>query len=120
MNMITRLLNLAAAKASKSKLNDKRCFRLGAVGVRSDGAIVHACNGSDYNRNKSIHCEARLSKKLDLYSIVFVARVNRAGEWSLSRPCPDCIRSLQSRMVNKVYYTICPGEYGVINLKELR
>lgn len=48
-------------------------------------------------------------------STVYVARVRRDnGKMAMSRPCRDCERVLRSRGVRKVFYTIGPKEYGVM------
>lgn len=118
MDFIERMLNIAAKEAIKRNAIDKRCFRLGSVGIRSDGAIVYSRNTSNYIKNRKIHAEYRLSKKLDYYGIVFVARVLRDGSLGMARPCPDCVRALKSRRVRKVYYSIANNEYGCINLEK--
>lgn len=116
MDFITQLLNLAAQTAAKKNSIDKRSFRLGAVGIRSDGAITTSRNASSYDRFPQGHAEVRLSRKLDLGAIVFVARITRDGNWALARPCGNCMRTLIKRGVKRICYTIGPNEYGVINL----
>lgn len=103
--------------------DDRRTHRLGAVGVRSDGVLVCASNGParavPRNPKKTslpgAHAEARLCRKMDKRGVVFVVRIN-AGGYSLARPCPNCQRTLRSRKVVKVYYTISNNEYGVLSL----
>lgn len=104
---------LAAKVASKQ--DDKRTHRVGAVGLRSDGVVVVACNGAAKDRMPEVHAEARLCRKLDFYGTVFVARRTATG-YRLSRPCPDCQRALKSRRVKRVFYTIDNNEFGVIDL----
>ena len=119
MDTIQHLLNMAAAQAIKKNTIDMRCFRIGSVGVRNDGAIVYSRNLSDTNRNRRIHSEYRLARKLDFGAIVFVARVLRDGiTVGMARPCPDCERLLRQMKVRKVYYTIAPDEYGVLVLDQ--
>lgn len=96
---------------------DIRTFLLGAVGIRGDGALVRARNVSTTKPEKSAHAEARLAKRLDVGSIVYVARVSRLdGGFCMARPCENCMRLLQNRGVKTVFYTISPSEYGVIEL----
>lgn len=120
---IASMLDLAADTAFDTISRSKQAYFLGAVGIRRDGAIVAATNqaqtqamisGAPADRNWSAHAERRLCRKLDAGSFIFVARVNRKGEWRMSRPCDRCQRSLQHRRVRMAYYTIAPGEYGVI------
>jgi deoxycytidylate deaminase len=111
-----RYFELAAKAATKKK--DTREHLLGAVGIRSDGALVSACNGSVRGAGKfgPSHAEVRLSRKLDVGSTVFVCRVAGFGNWLLSKPCPNCERTLRNRGIKRVYYTISNSEYGVMDL----
>ncbi len=94
---------------------------IGAVGIRGDGAIVTASNGPViiFNDEKKgsfpeAHAEIRLSRKLDVGSIVYVARVRKGdGMYGNARPCKDCRTALKARGVKKVFYTIGPNEYGI-------
>jgi len=114
MNPI-RYLNQAAHFARKNR--DMRTFFIGAVAIRGDKAVVSANNGSQKYPTPQHHCEARLSRKLDRNAVVFVARVLANGEWAMSKPCADCERALRRMYVKRVYYTIGPNEYGVIEFK---
>ena len=92
-----------------------RKYHFGAFGIRSDGAIVSSTNGGTRGeRTPSAHCEARLSRKLDVASIVFVARTTRSGAVALARPCVGCQLAMKHRGVAKCYYTISSNEYGVL------
>lgn len=115
--MLRKTINFfeAAGKLAKSKV-DKRTFFLGAIGVRKDGTIVRAMNGSTNYPQPSAHAEARLSKKLDKGATVFVARVNAFGEFALSKPCHNCMRTLKARKVKRVYYTVGPNEFEWMDL----
>ncbi len=103
-----------AAKNSVKGAKNRRAF-LGAVGVRSDGTIVTSYNGCAENRKPEIHAERRLAAKLDVGSTVYVARIRRDdGSIAMSKPCRCCENALRHRGVKKVFYTIAPNEYGVI------
>lgn len=91
-------------------------FFLGAVGVRADGASVTSTNVRTMLRCEDAHAEARLCRKLDVGSTVYVARVAKSGDWAMSRPCSSCERTLRLKGVKKVYYTIGPNEFGCIIL----
>lgn len=114
---IKSYLKLAAELARNKK--DRRNHCLGAVAIRGDGAIVKAYNGSNHYPEPLIHCEARLVRKLDFNSTVFLARTTKDGLWANSRPCADCMRALRRVKVKKLYYTIGPNEFGTIMFKEL-
>jgi len=112
------MLKLAAKYALKR--ND-RPFLLGAVGIRSDGRIVHSKNSAVidtfefavYKRFPEAHAEARLTKKLGFGATVYVARVSRgSGELAMARPCENCQSILKAFRVKKVYYTISKNQWG--------
>lgn len=102
---------IAMAAAFAVAKQDVRAFRLGAVGKRNDGAIVLARNGSGLCRVPSAHAEARLSRKLDVGSTVFVARVLRDGRWANAKPCLGCFLQLRARGVRRVFYTVGDRQY---------
>ena len=109
---ITYYISLAA-EIAKSK-NDKRSFKLGAVAIRNDGTIVKACNGPTMYPVKKAHAEARLSRKIDKNSIVFVVRVKADGTFGMSKPCKSCQVFMKAAGVKHVFYT---SENGI---KEMR
>jgi tRNA(Arg) A34 adenosine deaminase TadA len=112
-------LEMAAQVASKDK-EGRRRYWIGAVGIRGDGTMVSATNGSADRPNRTIHAEYRLANKLDYDAVVYVARVRICdGEFSLAKPCASCRKALKSKRVKKVYYTKSPEEYGVLTYDEL-
>ena len=116
----SRLLDVATG-AALSRLNQvhKQYFRLGAAGVRGeDGVLVVSYNGSPREPEWAHHAEARLCRKLTPKSVVAVARVLANGSWTMAKPCPSCQRCLRRVGVERVYYTISPGEYGVMLLEQ--
>ena len=105
-----------AARAATLK-DDLRTHKIGAAGVRSDGVLVLASNGPVKTKRliPGGHAEVRLCRKMDKHGTVYVVRVAPSG-YGLARPCPTCQRALRSRRVTRVYYTITPNEYGVLDL----
>ncbi len=109
-----------AAEAAISK-DDRRSFSLGACGIRGDGAVVKAANAPTIQPDRKVHAEYRLSQKLDVGAIVYVARVSRKdGSYEIAKPCFSCEKVLRSRGVKKIYYTISGSEYGCIDLRRTR
>jgi hypothetical protein len=112
-----RLLSITLEIAARKRFNDVRNFRIAALGVRSDGAIVTATNGAvlqtgvmKYNSFPRAHAEARLSRKLDVGSVVYVARASKLhGHGVLAKPCPTCKQFLVSRGCQRVVYTTYDG-----------
>ncbi len=105
-----------AARTAVSK-DDRRSFLLGAVGIRHDGTMVKALNSPTDQPNRQIHAEYRLSRKLDKGSTIYVARVRMdSGDFGMAKPCVDCMKALTHKHVKRIYYTIAPGEFGLIKL----
>ena len=99
-----------------SNHEDCRRYRLGAVGIRKDGAIVVSRNIPTRYPEPSAHAESRLARKLDRGAIVYVVRITASGKLTLARPCVSCIRILKSKGVKKVFYSINEKEYGCVIL----
>jgi cytidine deaminase len=110
VNKVNKYFRLAKKIASRGSA--RRQFRLGAVGVRTDGAIVTASNLSSRIPEKRAHAEARVVRKLDYGSEVYVVRILRDGTLANARPCSDCQAAM--RRVKRIYYSISEDEYGVI------
>lgn len=111
------MLMLAAKIAMNRNGRDSRSFLLGAVGQRNDGVIMTARNISATDCAPNHHAEARLTKKLTPDSVVWVARISRRdGSWALARPCQGCQMRMRRTGVRKVFYTISPNEWGVMEL----
>ena len=108
------MLSLAAGVALRK--DDRRSFRLGAVGIRKDGALVSSTNGPSPYPCPEVHAEARLCNKLTPGSTVWVARIRHDGSLGMARPCHTCQKRLRSSGVRRVIYTISDSEHGVINL----
>jgi tRNA(Arg) A34 adenosine deaminase TadA len=116
--MNRKILNFfeVAARTATSK-DDRRAFFLGAIGIRNDGAMVKAMNSPSENKNRYIHAEYRLSRKLDYNAEVYVARVRMDNyEFGMARPCEACRKALRTRRVRRVFYTIDKNQYGVIDI----
>jgi len=97
------------------KRKDERSFSIGAFGLRSDGVRVRSYNGSALHPCQATHAETRLCSKLDVGSIVWVARRTRDGELALAKPCPTCESIMRRRGVKRVIYSTGPGTYGQID-----
>lgn len=115
-NIRKRVFNyFQMAALTAIKREDERSFLLGAVGIRYDGALVKSVNASSFHPVRTGHAEARLCKKLDVGSIVYVVRVKLLdGSLATARPCKSCQKILRSTGVSKVYYSISEFEYGIM------
>lgn len=107
-----------AANVSRLKDDDRTYFH-GGVGLRKDGVLVAACNGSPKEPTPKHHCEYRLSRKLGHGGTVFLVRTLANGTWGNSAPCTDCEKRLIHQRVKCVYYSTgvqIAGHSGVIEM----
>lgn len=111
MNRVKRYFRLAKEVAVR---DDCRHYRLGAVGIRSDGAIVTSCNIPSRAFVRQAHAEARLIRKLDVGSEVFIVRILRDGRLATARPCRQCQLIMRQRGVRRCYYSIDEKAYGTL------
>jgi hypothetical protein len=112
-----KYLRIASHISCKGNLHRKAL--VGAVGRRSDGTLVQSWNGSSagttFERCPPAHAEARLARKLDVGSVVYVARTRKEdGKLAMAKPCKDCERVMRQRGIKRVEYTINEHEYGVL------
>jgi len=114
---VAKYFRMAQILASQGDSKDaNRCYRLGAVGVRTDGVVLGCSNLCVREKCPEAHAEYRTAKMMTPHSTLFVVRIGRQGEWRLAKPCSTCMSYMKNKQVKRVYYTISPGEYGVIKL----
>lgn len=99
---------------------DERTYYLGAIGIRSDGVLVKSRNGNSFStktnkfiKNIHSHAEGRLIKKLNINSVIYVARITKDNCFACAKPCSGCSNIIRSRRISKVYYTIDDDNYGL-------
>jgi deoxycytidylate deaminase len=78
--------------------------------------IVTANNIACREVQAEAHAEARLVRKLNHGSDIYVARVLRDGTVATARPCPKCQKAMRNRGINRVFYTISDSEWGCLQL----
>jgi deoxycytidylate deaminase len=93
---------------------DKKSFYMACVGKRADGAIVSSVNHCVSNqRIPKHHAEARVLRKCDHGSTLYVARVLKDKKtWANAKPCKKCQALIKNMGVKRVYYTVGPNEWG--------
>lgn len=105
-----------AGQVAAKKHDDQRDYWVGAVAERSDGVLVVSANGPAMEKTPAVHAERRLSAKIDHGATVYVARIRLTnGEFANAKPCKACMVALKSKSVDKIYYTVGPNQYKVIN-----
>jgi tRNA(Arg) A34 adenosine deaminase TadA len=108
-----KYLRMAARISIKG--NWRRKAHIGCLAVRGDGTIVQSWNGCSTDVCPTAHAEARLARKLDAGSVVYVARVRRDnGKMAMSKPCAHCERILKNRGVKRIEYSINEHEFGIL------
>jgi deoxycytidylate deaminase len=120
------MLKLAGKVAIPVIDNDPRSFLLGAIGIRKDGVLVSARNGSIQTmfsrsldpelaeKSCEYHAEGRALRKMDKGGVLYVARVSRKdGSYCMSKPCNLCQAKIKAQKISKVYYTVNPSQYGI-------
>ena len=119
-----------AAKAAEQSGHDK--FRHGAVLIKG-GSILNVAANSDNHSSfgqrfrtmpgKATHhaelgCILGLDRTSTQGSTIYVARVNRGGDWKMSKPCSMCHEVMKYVGIKKVVYTIGEDEWGTYNLQD--
>ena len=92
---------------------EERNYRIGCVGIRTDGAIVASPNLLTKKPEHTAHAEHRVIFKSDSGVILYVARILRDNTIALAKPCKKCQVLIRNRRVKRVYYTINNEEFGV-------
>lgn len=96
---------------------EKKVWLHAAVGIRNDGAVVYSRNGGQDFPTPSAHAEARLCRKLGKDSpLVLVIRVNKQGQWMMSKPCASCERILRNKEVRRVIYSTSHNKWEQMTL----
>ena len=104
------------AKKTALKGGGRRQHRLGAVGIRYDGALVKARNLANIHPEPHAHAEARIVKKMGRGGVIYVVRILRNGSYALARPCLKCQQLMINHDIRRCYYSISDNEYGVLVL----
>ncbi len=97
---------------------EERNYRIGCVGIRTDGAIVVAPNLLTKRPEHTAHSETRTLRKCGFGATLWVARITRDGLWALAKPCVKCQALIRNKRVKRVFYTIGPEEYACWNVAD--
>lgn len=94
-----------------------------SVGINKKNKRKSFVEKSKTHNVHSLHaeCDAILKarKKIDLTkAIMYVAKVDRNGTISQSKPCKMCEDFISAYKIKCVYYTITADEYGVLNINK--
>lgn len=73
-------------------------------------------------KNVSVHAEAAVIRELlknysDLKgTTIYIARVSKVGISTISRPCPDCMKTIISAGIREIVYT---NEFGGFSVEKI-
>ena len=116
-NKTKRYFGLARNAASSSPYGK---LRHGALLVKGGSVINISCNKGNYNSfgnrfrlsgrgHATLHaelgCILGLSRSVTAGADVYVCRINKIGEYRLSKPCSMCHAALKHVGIKRVYYT---------------
>jgi len=104
------------AKEVAIKGSNVHRHRIGALGVRSDGAIVKSPNLPNRLPEPQAHAESRVCKKMDWGGVIYVVRVLRNGKTAIAKPCASCMAAMRNSGVRRCFYSINDNSYGIIEL----
>ena len=109
-------LLIDAAAAAKPETDKRRHSLHGCIGIRTDGTIVKARNGSSPGKSPYSHAEVRVCRKLNKGSTVYVARVLKNGAVANSKPCRTCMSMMRAKGISVVTYSLGPAEWKSVRL----
>ena len=125
---LKRYMDLARKVAEESESTD---YRHGAVLTRGAAVISTSCNKNGFKgfgqrfrdrdcghatRHAELGVILGVDRSKTTGAVVYVARIGKAGELRLSKPCNMCRAVLEYVGVKKVFYSINENEIGVIKL----
>jgi tRNA(Arg) A34 adenosine deaminase TadA len=125
----SRCLKLAA-KAAEQSGHD--IFRHGAVLVRGGSILNIAANSDNHTAfgqrfrvepGRATHhaetaCVLGLDKAMTQGGVIYAARVNKDGEWKMSKPCSMCHEVMKFVGIKKVVYTVGPDDWDSYKFTE--
>jgi tRNA(Arg) A34 adenosine deaminase TadA len=126
-NKERNMLGLAVKQALTSSFPT---YKHGAVMTKGSSIISLGVNKKQFNsfaarfrdvpENATVHaelcCVLGVDKRTTSGANIYVARVNNAGKWMMSKPCPMCQAALNYVGIKKVIYTIDEKHIGEMRL----
>jgi len=106
-------------------------LRHGAVLVKGGSVINVSCNKNNYNSfgnrfrfsgsgHATLHaelgCILGMSRTVTTGADIYVCRINKIGEYRLSKPCSMCHAALKHVGIKRVYYTTNNGQIEMYKL----
>ena len=123
-----RYFEIARRTATKSPCED---YRHGALLVRGSNIINSSCNKNSFKRwgnrfrmrdcghathHAELGCILGIDRSVTQGATIYVARIGKAGDFKMSKPCEMCEAVLRHVGVRKVIYTINDEKVGIHKL----
>ena len=112
MNYLDLATRIAKANSSKDKH-----FLFGVVCLRRDGAVITSTNIRTMDPMVEAHAESRALRKAGHGATLWIARIDRHGQWVMAKPCMQCASLIRNHDVKQVYYTVSKDTYAVWNVQ---
>ena len=119
-----------ASKAAEQSGHDT--FRHGAVLIRG-GSVLNIATNSDNHTSfgqrfrtspgRATHhaetaCVLGLDRSITNGATMYVARINKSGDWKMSKPCSMCHEVMKFVGIKRVVYTIGKDEWGTYKIND--
>ena len=119
-----KLIDRAIRVAQRSQYR----WQHGAVVAKNNKVIGFAPNRfrnapSIDENNVTVHAEAAVIRELlknypDLKgTTIYIARINKSGQATISRPCPNCMKTIIEAGIREICYTNEVGGFSVEKLQ---
>ena len=112
-----------AVKAAEQSEHDT--FRHGAVLIKGGSVLNIAANNDNHTsfgqrfrsqpgratQHAETACVLGIDRAITQGATVYAARINRSGEWKMSKPCSMCHEVMKFVGIKRVVYTTGPNEW---------
>lgn len=126
-----RRLKIAAKIAEQS---DHDTYRHGAVLIKGGSVINLAANNDNHTSfgqrfrsspGRATHhaetaCVLGIERSTTMGATMYVARVNKSGEWKMSKPCSMCHEVMKFVGIKKVVYTVGENKWQSYKLSDVQ
>ena len=126
-----RRLKIAAKVAEQS---DHDTYRHGAVLIKGGSVINLAANNDNHTSfgqrfrsspGRATHhaetaCVLGIERSTTMGATMYVARVNKSGEWKMSKPCSMCHEVMKFVGIKKVVYTVGENKWQSYKLSDVQ
>lgn len=121
MNLLTKVAhdenNITEYRLAAAIVFRNKVISIGANEYKTHPLMAQYTRNPD---NNYLHAEvSAIAKALNILELedfkratLYVMRVNKAGEWALSKPCEGCSKAITAFQIGRVIYSTVPGQYS--------